>query len=80
MLFALHVFRTGSTMNPQTLFHDAASNIISLVLTSTRYDYQDRILKEYIRLFTENAKIINGPWGLVRRSIVINNVHSMYQI
>lgn len=78
MLVAFHIFRTGSTMNPQTLFHDAASNIISLVLMSTRYDYQDNTLKEYIRLFTENAKIMNGPWAMVRRSIT--NTRIMYPI
>ncbi|KAI5608343.1 cytochrome P450, family 2, subfamily X, polypeptide 9 [Silurus asotus] len=55
----------GSTMNPQTLFHDAASNIIFLVLISTRYEYEDQSLKEYIRLFTELSKIANGPWGMI---------------
>ncbi|XP_058239161.1 cytochrome P450 2F2-like [Hemibagrus wyckioides] len=55
----------GSTMNPQTLFHDTSSNIIYLVLMSTRYDYEDKTLKEYVRLFTEISKIGNGPWGMI---------------
>ncbi|XP_027034495.1 cytochrome P450 2D15-like [Tachysurus fulvidraco] len=55
----------GSTMNPQTLFHDAASNIIYLVLLSTRYDYEDKTLREYVQLFTEISKIANGPWGMI---------------
>ncbi|TSP36130.1 Cytochrome P450 2D11 [Bagarius yarrelli] len=54
----------GSTMNPQTLFHDAASNIIYLVLISTRYDYEDKTLKEYVRMFVQITKMLNGPWGM----------------
>lgn len=53
-------------MNPQTLFHDAASNIIYLVLLSTRYDYENKTLREYVQLFTELSKIANGPWGMVK--------------
>ncbi|XP_046705612.1 cytochrome P450 2F2-like [Silurus meridionalis] len=56
---------SGSSLNPQTLFHNAASNIISLVLFGTRYDYDDETLKQYIALFTENNKIINGPWSII---------------
>lgn len=52
-------------MSPQTLFHDSASNIIYLFLISTRYDYEDSTLKEYVRRMTENAKIANGPWAMV---------------
>ncbi|TSL34532.1 Cytochrome P450 2J5 [Bagarius yarrelli] len=55
----------GSTMNPQTLFHDAASNIIYLVLISTRYDYEDKTLKEYVRMFVQITKMLNGPWGMI---------------
>ncbi|XP_053473406.1 cytochrome P450 2D3 [Ictalurus furcatus] len=55
----------GSCMSPQTLFHDAASNIIYLFLISTRYDYEDSTLKEYVRRLTENAKIANGPWAMI---------------
>ncbi|XP_060784428.1 cytochrome P450 2F2-like isoform X2 [Neoarius graeffei] len=55
----------GSSMYPQTLFHDAASNIIYLVLFGTRYNYGDETLKVYIRLFTENLKIAHGPWAML---------------
>ncbi|XP_053538023.1 cytochrome P450 2D15 isoform X1 [Ictalurus punctatus] len=56
---------SGSTLNPQTLFHDAASNIIYLVLFGTRYEYDDKTLKQYVALFTENTKIVNGPWSMI---------------
>ncbi|XP_076878160.1 cytochrome P450 2K4-like isoform X3 [Brachyhypopomus gauderio] len=52
------------SMNPKTLFHDAASNIIYLVLFGNRFNYEDESLKVFIRCFTENTKIINGPWGM----------------
>ena len=52
-------------MNPQVLFHNAASNIICLVLFGSRYDYNDEFLKTFVRLYTENAKIANGPWAMV---------------
>ncbi|KAK2838389.1 hypothetical protein Q7C36_013203 [Tachysurus vachellii] len=55
----------GSSLYPQTLFHDAASNIIYLVLFGTRYDYGDEILKVYVRLYTENAKLANGTWAMI---------------
>ncbi|XP_066504909.1 cytochrome P450 2D3-like [Hoplias malabaricus] len=59
----------GGYMNPETLFHDAASNIIYLVLFGLRYDYEDNILKEYVRCFTENTRITNGGWGLIYDTI-----------
>ncbi|KAM9470434.1 cytochrome P450 2F2-like [Clarias gariepinus] len=55
----------GSVMDPETLFHDAASNIINLVLSGTRYEYGGESLKKFITLFNEAAKIINGPWLMI---------------
>ncbi|KAM9470726.1 cytochrome P450 2F2-like [Clarias gariepinus] len=55
----------GSSLHPQTLFHDAASNIIYLVLFGTRYEYGDETLKVYVRLFAESTKLANGPWALI---------------
>lgn len=57
---------TGKSMSPQTLFHNAASNIIFAVLFGARYEYDDEFLKLFVRLYTENAKIVNGPWAMVR--------------
>lgn len=59
----------GSTMNPHVLFHNAASNIICLVLFGSRYDYDDEFLKMFIQLYTENAKIANGPWAMLYDSL-----------
>ncbi|XP_073724771.1 cytochrome P450 2F2 [Misgurnus anguillicaudatus] len=55
----------GSSINPQTMFHNAASNIICMVLFGSRFDYDDEFFKRFIELFTENAKIANGPWAMI---------------
>ncbi|KAM9470725.1 cytochrome P450 2F2-like [Clarias gariepinus] len=55
----------GSSISPQTLFHDAASNIIYLVLFGTRYEYGDETLKVYVRMFTEITKLAQGPWAMI---------------
>ncbi|XP_017573213.1 cytochrome P450 2D3-like isoform X2 [Pygocentrus nattereri] len=61
----------GGFLNPQTLFHDAASNIIYLVLFGIRYDYGDETLKQYVSLITEATKSVNGPWGMIYDSLPI---------
>ncbi|XP_037396611.1 cytochrome P450 2D3-like isoform X3 [Pygocentrus nattereri] len=61
----------GGFLNPQTLFHDAASNIIYMVLFGIRYDYGDETLKQYVSLFTELAKTTNGPWGMIYDTLPI---------
>lgn len=55
----------GKPMNPQLLFHKAASNIICQVLFAKHFDYEDQLLDFYANLFQETSKIINGPSSLV---------------
>ncbi|XP_072520417.1 cytochrome P450 2D3-like [Salminus brasiliensis] len=57
--------RAGGSMNLDNLFHEAAANIIYLVLFGNRYDYGDETLKKFVQIFTENTKIANGPWGMI---------------
>ncbi|KAJ8002773.1 hypothetical protein DPEC_G00162440 [Dallia pectoralis] len=52
-------------INPQTMFHKSAFNIIFLVIFGFRCDYEDMILKQLIHLLTQIAKIFNGPWAMV---------------
>ncbi|KAL0968538.1 hypothetical protein UPYG_G00268160 [Umbra pygmaea] len=61
----------GKTMDPQTMFHKSAFNVIFLVLFGSRYDYDDKFLKDFINLFTENARIANGPWSMLYDSLPI---------
>ncbi|XP_071398517.1 cytochrome P450 2F2-like [Centroberyx affinis] len=61
----------GETLSPQVLFHNASSNIICQVLFGTRYDYDDEFIKLIVQLYTENAKIANGPWAMLYDSIPV---------
>uniref|UniRef100_A0A3B1J5M9 Cytochrome P450 2B4-like n=1 Tax=Astyanax mexicanus TaxID=7994 RepID=A0A3B1J5M9_ASTMX len=70
-IVALLEKNVGGSINPQTLFHDAASNIIYLVLFGIRFDYEDNTHREFIQCFTENAKIANGPWGMIYDTLPI---------
>ncbi|XP_074477565.1 cytochrome P450 2F2-like [Sebastes fasciatus] len=55
----------GTTMSPQVMFHNAASNIICQVLFGTRYDYDNNFIKVVVQCFKENSKIANGPWAML---------------
>ncbi|XP_063068222.1 cytochrome P450 2F2-like [Engraulis encrasicolus] len=55
----------GGSMSPQTMFHSASSNIICAVLFGARFEYDDETLKTFIKVYTENAKIANGPWAMI---------------
>jgi len=48
------------------MFHQLASNVIGLVLSGSRFDYNNKFLQSFVQLFTEIAKILNGPWNMVR--------------
>ncbi|KAL7885464.1 hypothetical protein AOLI_G00057590 [Acnodon oligacanthus] len=61
----------GGFLNLQTMFHDAAANIIYLVLFGIRYDYGDETLKQYVSLMTETTKTTNGPWGMIYDTLPI---------
>ncbi|XP_039551120.1 cytochrome P450 2F2-like isoform X2 [Pimephales promelas] len=55
----------GGTVNPQNMFHQLASNVIGLVLSGSRFDYNNKFLQSFVQLFTEIAKILNGPWNMI---------------
>lgn len=59
----------GKSVSPQTMFHNAASNIIFTILFGARFEYDDETLKLFVKLFTENAKIANGPWAMIYDSV-----------
>ncbi|KTG44809.1 hypothetical protein cypCar_00007121 [Cyprinus carpio] len=62
----------GGTVNPQNVFHNVASNVISLVLFGSCFDYNDEFLQQYIQLITEISKIINRPW--IMGTVIITNL------
>ncbi|XP_065131647.2 cytochrome P450 2F2-like [Paramisgurnus dabryanus] len=55
----------GSSSDPKTMFHNAASNIICMVLFGSRFDYDDAFFKRFIDIIKENGKINNGPWAMI---------------
>lgn len=64
-------------MSPQLMFHNVSSNIICQVLFGTRYEYDDPFIRTFIRCFTENAKLVNGPWAMVSQSKYVSEVKSL---
>ncbi|XP_033494312.2 cytochrome P450 2F2-like isoform X2 [Epinephelus lanceolatus] len=68
-IFVSDLTQSGTTMSPQVMFHNAASNIICQVLFGTRYDYDDSFIKVVVQCFKENSKIANGPWAMLYDSV-----------
>ncbi|KAM6926541.1 cytochrome P450 2D15-like [Lycodopsis pacificus] len=70
----------GKTMNPQMMFHNAASNIICQVLFARQFDYEDEFMKFFVGLFQETSKIINGRWGMIYDSVpMVRNLPLPFQ-
>ncbi|XP_070828249.1 cytochrome P450 2D15-like isoform X3 [Chaetodon trifascialis] len=59
----------GKTMNPKKLFHSAASNIICGVLFGIQFDYDDAVLKEFVKFFYDSSKMFNGTWNMIYDTI-----------
>nr|XP_046227938.1 cytochrome P450 2F2-like [Scatophagus argus] len=59
----------GTTLSPQVIFHNAASNIICQVLFGTRYDYDDNFIKVVVQCFQEISKMGNGRWAMLYNSV-----------
>ncbi|NP_001013583.1 cytochrome P450 2X6 [Danio rerio] len=55
----------GKRVDPHIMFHNVASNVISLLLFGCRFDYNSEFLQCYIQLINEISKIINGPWNMI---------------
>ncbi|XP_026221102.1 cytochrome P450 2D15-like [Anabas testudineus] len=59
----------GKTLNPQLLFHSAASNVVCQVLFAKHFDYDDEFMKSLVVAFHDTGKLINGFWGLIYDSM-----------
>ncbi|CAN9499484.1 unnamed protein product [Ophioblennius macclurei] len=53
------------TIDPQLLFHNAASNVMCQVLFAKRYSYDDGFMKFFVKYFHDTSKLINGFWGMI---------------
>ncbi|XP_066569716.1 cytochrome P450 2C8 isoform X3 [Amia ocellicauda] len=54
----------GQSLDPQTLFHNAFSNVICAILFGSRYNYEDQSFQSLMHMISETTKINNGPWGM----------------
>ncbi|XP_030644510.1 cytochrome P450 2F2 isoform X1 [Chanos chanos] len=55
----------GNSMNPQHLFHHAASNIICSLIFGSRFDYEDKYFQTLINSIEEFIKLMLGPWAMI---------------
>ncbi|XP_076148095.1 cytochrome P450 2F2-like isoform X2 [Alosa pseudoharengus] len=55
----------GGSMDPQHLFHHAASNIICSIIFGSRFDYDDHYFQTLITMMEEINKLAIGPWAML---------------
>lgn len=63
---AFSVLSAGELIDPQTLFHNASCDIICSIMYGARYEYDHEFFQAQIKIMSDNSKIANGPWGMVR--------------
>lgn len=52
-------------MDPQHLFHYAASDIICSIIFGSRFEYHDSYFKNLILMIEELTKLVFDPWAIV---------------
>jgi len=55
----------GKSIDPQHLYHRAASNIIASIIFGSRFNYQDEYFQTLIITMEKLTKIVIGPWAMV---------------
>ena len=60
----------GSSMDPQHLFHLAASNIICSLIYGERFEYDNPVFLALISRIQDLTKIAIGPWAMVQNTII----------
>ncbi|XP_076154106.1 cytochrome P450 2F2-like [Alosa pseudoharengus] len=53
------------SMDPQHLFHFAASDIICSIIFGSRFDYDDPYFKNLILMIEELTKLVFDPWAIL---------------
>ncbi|KAG5262887.1 hypothetical protein AALO_G00280090 [Alosa alosa] len=54
----------GKSMDPQHLFHFAASDIVCSIIFGSRFDYDDPYFKNLILMIEELTKLVFDPWAI----------------
>ncbi|RXN32736.1 cytochrome P450 2F2-like protein [Labeo rohita] len=55
----------GKSIDPQHLYHQAASNIIASIIFGSRFNYQDEYFQTLITNIEKLTKIAIGPWAML---------------
>ncbi|KAA0723646.1 Cytochrome P450 2J2 [Triplophysa tibetana] len=55
----------GKAIDPQYLFHQAASNIIASIIFGSRFSYQDEYFQTLVRTMEQLVKVAIGPWAML---------------
>uniref|UniRef100_A0AAZ3RE19 Uncharacterized protein n=1 Tax=Oncorhynchus tshawytscha TaxID=74940 RepID=A0AAZ3RE19_ONCTS len=62
---------SGGSMDPQHLFHLAASNIICSLIFGERFEYDDQVILTLIQRLEEFTKEALGPWAMLYEIIPV---------
>ncbi|KAK7176067.1 hypothetical protein R3I93_000358 [Phoxinus phoxinus] len=55
----------GKSIDPQHLYHRAASNIIASIIFGSRFNYQDEYFQTLITTMEKLTKLVIGPWAML---------------
>ncbi|XP_073668959.1 cytochrome P450 2F2-like isoform X5 [Paramisgurnus dabryanus] len=55
----------GKAIDPQYIFHHAASNIIAAIIFGSRFRYQDEYFLKLVTAIEDFPKVIIGPWAML---------------
>lgn len=55
----------GKSIDPEHLYHQAASNIIASIIFGSRFNYQDEYFQILITSIKKLTKIVIGQWAMV---------------
>lgn len=60
--------KTGKSRSAQALFHNIASNVISLLVFGKRFDYDDKFMMKFVENVALIGTTINNAWSFVHDS------------
>ncbi len=65
----------GKSIDPEHLYHQAASNIIASIIFGSRFNYQDEYFQTLITNLEKLTKIAIGQWAMVNTMKSLDTVY-----
>ncbi len=65
----------GKSIDPEHLYHHAASNIIASIIFGSRFNYQDEYFQTLITNLEKLTKIAIGQWAMVNTITSLDTVY-----